>query len=355
MKAEKMKAIRWLGPKHLELKEIPVPECGDEDILIEVKAAGICGADLHWLSGSFHADHEVTLGHEFAGQIIEIGKHVEDLWKVGDRVVSDNTAYACGVCSACRRGQFLQCEHRIGIGGGTDGGFAKYCVIPGGALRHHPNTLMKLPDSMPFEEAACMEPVANMYRAVVQDSHIMPGQTVVVFGLGPIGLFAVQMCHLAGAAKIIAVGMTSDMTVRAPIAKKFGANVVLASDREKDIGRSILDIAGMDSVSVVYDTVGVPDIMAGADQYIRHGGEFIRIGNIAAIYNHTLLPLIDKQITVVGHMGYDAVSWANSFELYRAGMLNIKDAITHVLPIDEYLAGYEAMKTQQSGKVILIP
>ncbi|MCQ5130123.1 alcohol dehydrogenase catalytic domain-containing protein [Butyricicoccus faecihominis] len=355
MRMEKMKAIRWIKTKHLELKEIPIPECGDDDILIEVKAAGICGADLHWLSGSFNADHEVTLGHEFAGEIVEMGKNVEPLWQIGDRVVSDNTAYACGTCSACKRGQFLQCAHRIGLGGGTDGGFAKYCLIPGGAIRHYPSALMKIPDSMPFEEAACMEPVANMYKAVVQDSHIMPGQTVVVFGLGPIGLFAIQMCHLAGAAKIIAVGMSSDMTVRAPIAKKMGANIVLASDREEDIALKIVEITGEDSVAVVYDAVGIPSIMAGVDKYIRHGGEFIRIGNVAAIYNHTLIPLIDKQITVVGHMGYDAVSWDNSMELYKAGMLNIKDAITHVLPIDEYLTGYEMMKTQQSGKVVLIP
>jgi len=136
----------------------------------------VCGSDIAFDDGH-HANlinPPVTLGHEFSGVISKVGKNVTE-WKVGDRVVSDNTGYVCGKCYACSVSNYLVCPDRLGLGYGMDGGFAKYVRIPGQVLAVFPNTLIKLPESMSFEEAAILDPCCNAYKAVVQESNFMPG------------------------------------------------------------------------------------------------------------------------------------------------------------------------------------
>lgn len=351
---ETMKAIRWLDKAVLELQDIPVPVCGEDDIIMEVKAAAICGADMHWKSGAFTASKPFTLGHEFSGVIKEKGSHVSDYWNVGDRVVSDNTGSACGHCKACRRGDYVHCANRGTLGTGLDGGFARYVRIPGDILTIDPNALMKIPEGVSFEEAAIMEPAANSYRAVVYEADVRPGDLVVVAGLGPLGLYAIQIARAAGASTIIALGMSSDVENRFPLANQFGATHCIVSDQE-DVTARVLEIAGDDEVDVTIDAAGAPIVMKQALEYLKHDGKFIKIGNPPSVYNDTLLPLIDKQISVIGHMGYDANCWFKVMNMVKAGQLDLKTMIGMVIPLSEYEKGYEAMRTQKVAKAVMIP
>lgn len=356
-----MKALVWyeVGYGKMEIREVPVPETGEEDILLEVKAIGICGSDLHNYLGAAYESNLPKLpaipGHEFTGVIVKAGKKVNKRWKVGDRVVSDNTGYACGVCPACARGDFVNCPERKCIGWHMDGGYAKYVKIPGEILKLYPNTLMQLPASMSFTEAACLEVTANMYKALIQEGGLAPGENVVIYGAGPMALMAVQLAHAAGAAKIILIGMSSDRPLRFPLAEKFGADVCLASDEEEDILKTVQKLLGVNGAAVVLDVVGHPSVTAMSVEMVRNEGTVVYVGNSFQPYNYNMMPIQNKSVTFRGHMGYNAESWRNSMAMAEAGLLDLKSLATHILPLEQFAEGFELLKKQEAAKVVLIP
>ena len=194
------------GAEGIRIIEKAIPEIGKRDLLIRVKAAGLCGSDLHVYKKKIETSAEigVTIGHEFSGEVVEIGEEVK-FWKVGDRVASDNTGYVCGVCTACRMGHPLDCKHRLGLGFELDGGFAEYVKIDGRILDRMPDCLVKIPDSVSYEEAAILDPIANCYNAVVQQGKFLPGESVAVIGTGPLGLSCINAAKMAGAAQVFSI------------------------------------------------------------------------------------------------------------------------------------------------------
>lgn len=353
---ETMKALikTEKGPGHLELQDWPVPVIGDDDILLEVRAAGICGSDLRTrrLGTSENLFPPVVLGHEFAGVIKAVGKNVKD-FSVGERIVSDNSGDLCGKCEQCARGNYLMCEHRKMLGGGLDGGFARYVKIPGHLLSVNPNTLYRIPDNVSFEEAACLDPVCNAYKAVVQESNLMPGQDVVIFGLGTIGLLAVQIAKIMGAARIIAVGKSFNQQ-RFETANRLGATHLICSERENPRER-IAEITKGEMVPVIIDAAGKNDVLEQALDILSKGGEFIKIGYDERPLNISLDRYVNKGIRVQGHFAYDHVSWKNCIHLLEQGKLEIAPIITHRLPLSEWEKGFELTETREGIKVILIP
>lgn len=218
-----MKAVikKDYGPFQIEYTDIQKPQVQEYDVLIKVKAAAICGSDLGLMYGTVEGKsvpYPIVIGHEFAGEICEVGPKVTR-FKPGDRVVSDNTGYVCGVCHACSSGEYLFCAERKGMGNDMDGGFAEYVKIPGDVLMTFPNCLYKIPDNVSYEAAAMMDPLCNGYKSVIQEGGLLPGQNVVVFGCGAMGLFAMNAARLGSAGKIIAVGRETDQAVRFPLAK----------------------------------------------------------------------------------------------------------------------------------------
>lgn len=154
MSGNTMKALvkQDRGPGHLNLVDWPVPVVGDDDILLKVKAAGICGSDIRMknLGNSENLRAPVVVGHEFSGVVIAVGKNVKG-FAVGEKIVSDNSGDLCGRCDQCAKGNFLMCEHRVGMGSGMDGGFAPYVKIPGHLLAVNSNSLYRIPDNVTFE------------------------------------------------------------------------------------------------------------------------------------------------------------------------------------------------------------
>jgi len=353
-----MKALVKYGEQYgnLELRDVPVPSAEGDDVVIKVKAAGICGSDLHAFRGTGVDDPAFApsiYGHEFAGVVSEVGKNVTD-WKVGDRVVSENTGYACGTCSSCIEGQFVQCADRGTLGYGMDGGFAEYVRIPGRILRIYPNGLFRIPQNVSFEEAAILDPYCNGYKAVVQEMGLLPGEDIVVFGAGPLALSCVHIAHIMGAGNVILVGTASNIDVRFPIAKKLGATHLVVADKENVVGR-IREICGKDGLRCIAECSGAQVSLLRAIDTVRNGGIIAQVGMFKKEISVPMDTVALRAITIKGHMGYDTVSWRNCLSLLEKGILDAKSMITHRLPLSDWKKGFELMMSRAGCKVILTP
>ncbi len=343
------------GKGETELRDVPIPEIGDDDLLVEVKAAGVCGSDIAFDNGQHKEilNPPVILGHEFSGVVAKVGKNVTK-WKVGDRVVSDNTGEVCGECYACNTADFLSCPERKGIGYGMDGGFTNYVKILGKTLARVPHSLMRIPDCMSFEEAAILDPACNGYMAVVQEAKVMPGDFVAVFGVGALGLFSIQAARAAGAAKIIAIALSSDGESRFEMARHCGATHVVKSDIE-DCRETVMKITNGEGVSCVVDAAGVNVVMKSCLSIVRTAGIIVKIGYDHNPYNNSLDPFIDGAIALKGHFGYDWVSWRNVMNLVEAGKFDMKCMISHKMHVSEFREAFDMVRRKESIKIILYP
>ncbi|WP_158734798.1 alcohol dehydrogenase catalytic domain-containing protein [Alteribacillus sp. YIM 98480] len=333
------------------------PTIGEDDILVEVKAAGICGADLKHYGIENDAaeipENRRIAGHEFAGVIVETGKNVTD-WKVGDRVVSENTGDVCGKCHACSKGNFLVCPKKksLGLTVGWDGGFTKYVRIPGKILEVYKNAIFHIPDNVSFEEAAILDPMSNAYMALAQRSQLLPGENVVIFGAGPLGLFSVQIAKLMGAANIILVASKRNEHVRFKVGEKLGVTHFVVND-EENVVESVKNITGENGVGVIVDCAGPPEVLKQSLEIIRTNGQIVRVGMSFQPVDFSINDLSMNAITLTGHMAYDTTSLKNCLTLLEKGMIDAKSMITHRLPISKWEEGFELFANRDAIKVIL--
>ena len=324
---------------------------GPGDVLLEVKSAGLCGSDLkNWDLENDAKTRVSVFGHEFAGEVVAVGKEVTD-WKIGDRVVSDNTGYACGKCHACMVGNFLLCPERRALGWGMDGGFGKFVRVPGQILGLHKHALMKVPDNVSYAEASILDPVCNAYMALVQRSQLRPGEDVLIYGMGPLSLNCIQIARVMGAVNIIVVGNAGDEEVRKPVAKRLGATHFIDSDKEDVVTRSH-EISGKQGIPVVVDGRGTPQIIEESIRVLRTNGQMIRIGLDLKPVDFSINDISEKAISLIGHMGYDAVSWLNVLNLLKHRKLDVESMITHRLPLSRWKEGFELMAARKAIKVV---
>ena len=342
--------------------DLPIPECGDDDIIIKLKAAAICGADMkHWyadIDGSNTSDElDSVRGHEFAGEIVQVGKNVKK-WHVGQRIVSDNSGRACGDCPECEKGDFMLCEHKSGLGldknykvFGGSGGFAKYAKIPGEILQVHHHAIWEIPEGIKYEEAAVLDPICNAYNAVAQQSSLLPGQDVVVFGTGPLGLFAVQIARIMGAVNIVMVGLEDDVKERFPIAMEVGATHCVNGSKEDVVARC-LEICGRDNLGLVVECSGANIALQQSLQMLRPNGEIVRVGMGYKPLEFSINNITEWNKSIIGHQAYDSTSWRESIRLLQAGQIKVQPMITHRLGLSEWKEGFTAMANKSAVKVI---
>ncbi len=351
-----MKAVVRYGREKgkVELRDVPIPKIDEGDVLIKIKAAGLCGSDINSINGKteFHGN-QVILGHEFAGEIVQMGKRVKS-WKLGDRVVSDNSGYVCGRCHACIRGEFLLCKDRKFLGGDMDGGFAEYIKIQEDVLRTHPTCLMKIPDGISYEEAAILDPMCNGYNAVIQQGKMTLGDSVAVFGAGPLSLGAIQIAKAAGAVDVICIARSSTNQLHLDMARKLGATQVLLGD-DDGLTEKVMEITKGEGVAIVLDGAGPNELFPLAMSLVRNGGKIVRIGYDWQGLGYSLNDLIDRNISLVGHMGYNPTAWKYVIKLLEAGMLDVKSTITHVMPLEDFFKGVQAMVNREAIKVVFQP
>lgn len=335
------------GVGHLELRDVPEPRPAPNQVLIEVKAAGICGTDIHVKHDEFPYWPPVILGHEFAGEVVEVGSEVTD-WRVGDRVVGEPHTLACGKCWLCRTGNIQICPEKRSPGWGIDGAFAKYLAYP-------PHLLHRLPESLSFVEAALTEPTANIVTDMLERGKVEPEDFVVVLGPGPIGLIAAMAARAEGARAVMVVGTDADEALRLKTAREIGADHVVNLQREDPVARC-LELTGGRGADLVVECSGAPPAIASAVDYVR------KLGRICAIGLTGKKPVqLDwdkfqgKVCTLTFNMSTFYTSWDRALSMLALGKVDAKAIITHEFPLAEWEAAFEAVENLTALKAVLIP
>ncbi|MEG6584360.1 zinc-binding dehydrogenase [Dendrosporobacter sp. 1207_IL3150] len=341
-----MQALVKTAPDKIEFKMVAIPHCGPRDVLIRVKAAALCGTDLHicdwnsWAQGA-NIKLPLILGHECCGDVEAIGSDITTV-KVGDKVASE-THIPCGRCYQCFNGQQHICSNLKLFGIHMNGCFAEYAIIPEIGAR-------KIPTAIPYELGAVMEPLGTALRAVHEAK--VSGANVVVIGCGPIGLFAVASAAALGAATITATDISES---RLETARRMGAQVTLNA-LQADIPKVIMEkiSAGVD---VIIEASGNAQAYEQSFHFLRKGGRMVLIGLPSKSVNLNLgKDVVFKEAEIIGIHGRKMFeTWTQMENLLAAGKLNIKPAITHEFPLDQWQQGIALARDGRAGKVIFYP
>jgi len=343
-----MKAVVNYAPEpcSVELREIaePAPRAGE--VLVRVRAVGVCGSDLHQYHGthSWKVNYPVVLGHEFAGVIEALGEGVEG-WQIGDRVVCETAAFICEWCAYCRTGRYNLCPQRLGFGYGTHGAMARYVRVPARVLH-------RLPNNLTFEDGAMAEPCCVAAHAVIELSRPRPGDLIVVFGSGPIGLLCLQMARLFSPHMAILVALSTDGE-RLQIAESVGAAPILCADRDDVEGfvRRVGDGLGAD---LVIDAVGSSAVLEPCLRIVRPDGQITKVGWGPEPLGFSLDPLVGKNVRLQGSFSHTWGTWERVLNLMSEGKL-VLAPMRRLFPLAEWRAAFHAMETRQAVKSMLIP
>jgi alcohol dehydrogenase/L-iditol 2-dehydrogenase len=336
-----------LKPHSVELRQVAVPEIGEEEILLQVSAVSVCGSDVHQYHGtqSWPVRAPVILGHEFGGIVARTGKRVRG-FKEGDRVVSETAASICGKCLYCRGGEYNICPERKGFGYGINGAMANFVRVPERCLHH-------IPDSLPFERAALTEPCCVAYNCVSVKSKIRPGDTVVILGPGPIGLLCAEMARLSGSGNLIIAGLTQDAP-RLAAAKEIGVThaIDLQETNLVDFIQSIGDGLG---AHLVVDAAGASAALKTALEIVRPGGQITKVGWGPQPLNFSIDPLVQKAVTLQGSFSHTFQNWEQVVAMLAAGQINLKPIISRVAGLENWQTCFEGMYDGTYVKTVLQP
>ncbi|MBC7791703.1 MAG: L-threonine 3-dehydrogenase [Anaerolineae bacterium] len=323
------------------LKDVPEPSIRDDEVLIRVRRAGVCGTDVHiyewddWAKG--RCKPPFVVGHEFAGEVAQVGKLVTDV-REGDRVTAEGHIVD-GRCLLCRTGNAHVCPYTRIIGVDRDGCFAEYISMPGTNVWH-------LDDNISFDIGGIHDPMGNAFHTALTAD--IPGATVLITGCGPIGIFAVGICAAAGASRIIASDVND---TRLGLARTMGAHdAVHPNEAEATVKRWT---AGL-GVDVVLEMSGVPSAIHQAFALVRVGGRVQMLGIPAKPMDvNFATEIIFKGITVYGVVGrrmYD--TWHQMTRFLRSGEFDPAPVITHRYPLEEFDEAMRVIKSGEAGKVI---
>lgn len=335
------------GPGNMALLETAVPDPNPNEVLIEVKAAGICGTDIHIKHDTFPYWPPVIMGHEFSGEIVETGSEVSD-YCVGDRVVAEPHTKACGKCELCRTGYIQLCASKRSPGWGIDGAFASFLTIP-------EHLLHRLPDSISYEEGALVEPTANVVQDVIERGIVEANDFVVVIGPGPIGLLSVMAAKAAGARTVALVGTHADENIRIPIAKEVGADEIIIADRV-DVVKEVNRLTNERGADLVVEASGAPAAIAQLPYLVRRLGRITAIGMTGG--KDVEFPwdaAMWKACSVVFNLSTGYTSWEKTIGLIEQKKIDASLIITHVAPLSEWEIIFNKIERMQAVKAVLIP
>jgi L-iditol 2-dehydrogenase len=335
-----------LEPLAVELREVVVPEIGDDDVLLRVGAVSVCGSDVHqcYNTHSWPVNLPVILGHEFAGTVAKTGRAVK-AFREGDRVVSETAAVVCGECLLCRTGRYNLCPQRKGFGYGINGAMASYVKVPARCLHNIPGTL-------PFPLACLAEPHSVAYNAMCVNSTIRPGDTVVVLGPGPIGLLCARMAALAGADPLIVAGLPADVP-RLETAKRLGATRVVNAAEESvdDVVRSYSPLGA----DLVCEASGASRPLDLALALTRPDGQVTKVGWSPDLVPININPLVQKNLRLQGSFSHTFPTWERVIHLLDRRLTLPDEIVGLTSPLDGWREAFDAMHTGRVIKSVLIP
>jgi L-iditol 2-dehydrogenase len=335
------------GPGNLALLETAIPEPQANEVLIEVKAAGICGTDIHILHDKFPYWPPVILGHEFSGQIVQVGNAVTDYF-VGDRVIAEPHTKACGRCELCRTGNIQLCAQKRSPGWGINGAFASHLTMP-------VHLLHRIPDELTYEEAAVIEPAANVVQDVLERGRVEPNDTVAIIGPGTIGLLSVMAARAAGAGRVIVVGTRSDLPLRLPTAKEIGADEVIVAEDEDPI-EAVQRITGGRGADLVVEASGSPRAIASAVGMVRRMGRITQIGltgrsEISFPWDAASW----KVCTIQFNLSTGFTCWDRTIGMVASKKIDVSKIITHREPLANWQSVFTDLENGSGLKALLFP
>jgi len=323
---------------------------GDEDILIRVKACGICGSDVHGSTGKTgRRIPPLIMGHEAAGIVEDIGKNVnvKDFEKA-DRVCFDSTVY-CNRCEPCQAGFYNRCKKRQVLGVSTPdfkrhGAFAEYVAVPWWIVS-------KIPDHLSFTHAALLEPVSIGVHAANRAT-ISANDTVVVIGAGTIGLFILQACKLKRARSVIVCDINE---FRLDIAQKLGADKVV-NPAKSDLTQTVLKQTKGKGADVAFEAVGYADTFQAAISVTKMGGHLVAVGNLQKMAEFDLQQFIARELTFTGSYASSG-EFRDCIELVASGKINVAPLISDVLPLEQGPHAFERLLKSEENlvKIVLEP
>jgi len=326
-----MKQAKLVGEKELAFEEVDRPKPSEEEVLIRVKACGICGSDIHSYQGEHPFVHPpIVLGHEFSGTIEEAGDRAGDL-SVGDKVVVEPNI-TCGECYNCKHGRYNICDNLQVIGNvGYDGAFADYISVPA-------EKALRIPDEMTFEEGALVEPAAVGVHAVrISEQKI--GDRVLIIGAGTIGLVTMVSAKMAGASEIMVTDLEDDRLERA---KKLGADhLVNTGDLEGSPGELIEKKFGEAGTDIIYDCVGFENTLNQAIEVARKGTQIMLVGVPKGELSVNMAFVQDRELDIQGSLMYVKKDFETAIQMLDRGLIEADDLITHRFDFDELEEAFE--------------
>jgi threonine 3-dehydrogenase len=338
-----MKALVKTRPEPgLWLESVPVPTVGPGEVLIRVLKAGICGTDLHIVNWDGWAQRNIRvpriIGHEFVGEIAEIGAGVTG-YSVGDRVTAEGHI-TCGSCRNCRAGKRHLCAHAVGIGGGRDGAFAEYLVMPVGNLWPiHPD--------IPSELAAILDPFGNAVHCAL--SFDVVAEDVLITGAGPIGIMAAAVCRFIGARHIV---ITDTDDYRLSLAARMGASLTVNVTRQT-IADAMRELRMSNGFDVGLEMSGNPSAFSDMIANMYHGSSIALLGFLPPTTAISWDQVIFKGLHLKGIYGREMFeTWYKMTQLIRSG-LDISAVITHSFPFERYQEAFDILRSGQCAKVVL--
>lgn len=330
------------APFSVELREVPVPEIGPDDVLLEVGAVGVCGSDLHMWTGQqgWKVNYPCILGHEFAGRIVRRGTGVSPRWTEGQRVVSETHAVIDPDSPLTRAGLYNLDPGRKGYGAAVNGAMTRFVRVPSRILH-------AVPDRVPLEHAALCEPCCVAFNATAVNSRILPGDRVLVLGPGPIGVLCAAIARLAGA-EVALAGLERDR-VRLEQARAYGCEVVVGDPlpwcRQGD---------GLGADGVI-DATGVSAALEGALAAVRPNGWITKVGWGPQPLGFSLDPLVQKNVRLQGSFSHHWTIWERILALMASGRLDVRPILGGEWPLEQWHAAFETMHGGAIIKAVLRP
>ena len=340
-----MKAAVLHDIRDIRVEEVKKPEIAEDEVLIEVKTAGICGTDLHFYKGEWKVDMPIIPGHEFSGVIAEVGENV-DGFKIGEHVVAEPNI-TCGSCYFCLMSERnFFCENLEAVGVTANGAFAEYLKIKG-------RNLYRIPENLSFEEAALIEPLACCIRGL-DNVGIKAGESVLIVGAGPIGLLLMQLVRNCGASMIIQTDLED---YRLEKALELGADHVI-NVRKEDPIKVIKELTGGYGVDVAIEAVGSPKAITQAVEAVRKGGR-VNIFGVSpqdAVWQVKPFDLYSKELTITTSYR-SPYTFQRAVKMASSGRLKLKPLISHIFPLEKIAEAFEILdkKLDNVMKVILKP
>jgi len=349
-----MKGVVFLGDRKLELREFADPTPGPRDVILEIKASGMCGSDLHnyrapassggVVTGGIARQAGMIAGHEPCGVVAAVGSAVtEKEARVGQRVM-DHHYDGCGTCKHCRAGWTQMClAGTVVYGSGGHGGHAKYMKVP-------VSTLVPLPDSLTFVTGAAISCGTGTAWGALKRINLQGGETIAIFGQGPVGLSATQFAVVMGA-RVIAVDVAPE---RRKLAQAFGAHEVI-DPKANDVVTAIRDLTHGEGAHKTLDASSAPDARAAAVRAVRSWGTACFVGERGQVTLDVSPDLLRRQVTLVGSWTFSKQGQAECAEFVADRSLDVEKLFTHRWRLEQAEEAYKLFDTQTTGKAVILP